>query len=1599
MSVDHDLEREIDRLSVEMQDIYVDGWPLQREGARRRIVDWLGNFDGLLAERHLLLEILRGIQIVYDRNILIDCRKFLEDKRILEGRNYRFTSFGSQDDSSARIIKSLYRTQHYAPDLEKLLVTESEVGDPPLLIVFIDDFLNSGGQFRAILDAWMADDQDARAPRARWQLTEPARSRLRRAELLFLFAHGTVEGLFEAEDCIRNHGLNAKVYCLDQRSDKVGLFGTRDDLEAIRRELPDVIGKDSIFRGRQCREVTGFLRVCEAAGEALLRRHKPEWSNDKVLNRRLGYGDSAKLYLTEANVPTCTLTCLWLGGRIQVNGVDVDWKPLIPRHDKTEAGVEALAETSAAAPAAAIRAPAVAFDAAPQIRNWMDAYVGEGPAAPPFGGRDRDIDALDAWRDDPHGTPYLLLAAPPGRGKSALLAHWISRWTARGDWRVVFVPVSVRFGTHEESATFAALSAELERVHFGEALPNDRSSASRLRQRTAGLLQRPPPAGCRLLVVIDGLDESAAAENQWAGVLPTVPPPGLRVALSARAEPGRDAHAAWLARLGWSPSSPLVTTRSLDVLDRAGVADVLARAGLAPRERPDDDLTDEVLRLTEGDPLVLGLYVEALRRSGHRVRPSELREVKPGLDGWFLRWWREQRQLWGDRQPQTEPLVRALLRLLAVAEGPLRDADLAALAPAELSDGIPLDAALAPLARLVIGDARREGIMLGHPRLGEFLRAELLGADDVESTRSRFLDWGRTQLARLRGGEMRPEQAPVYLVRYLGRLIARAPGDFESTLALLGDEWRRAHAAVDRDDDGFLADVERAGRAASVRDADLASRGAPAACFSTEVGAALCSCSARAIHQSILPELGAALVRAGQWTLERGIAHVRAIDEPSQRTKGFGDLARVLDGAERDRMLRLAGREADVLDPTEKAHALCALLEYLPGPEREAAVAEVDRIAAGQPPEVRLRLAVFAEPFRVPSRRDLRGALARARAIPGLNGLHAQLWLVPHLPSGELAAEAARLLEDPLPLPGGDVLAGMDASFGEMGSIIQGAGKVMRRTFLGIARFKVVVHLSAFLDEATQQRALALAADDPSGELRAAVEIVGLLKQVPPDVESALAKVRSLEFRRTEALVLLVPRLGPASLPLAVEAAACIADAEAAIGAVEALLPWTTPPVRARFVEAVLSRLGGSSRVGPLVAAGRFDDEEGCAARARTIETVRSITNEAELASALETLTKAEWPDTCSLLVDQFARLSSPAARCQAAAAMLKHGPAAVRAAIAADALVLARDTTLGGMDRESLASLLASHLPDERVDDVRDAIESLPDDKMAAATAALARRLPLEESLRLTERALTRLAGHPIEFERGMALQVLAPALQPQQIPAAFQVALGLDPGTRFTAIVALMRQMPPRDRRGPLQNLLRDAGSIAQPIERAITLARLLELWPPDDRRRVLKKTLTALDRGAATVGESAFQYFSSVLTDLLPYLAADPGLLDRATQSIEKVRDSYFRASLRSVLVPVVGDDVVAEWVRSALSRSDDADSWSEEFFSAVVPRLSTLPAPRALQLLRRQIELKPTEGRKALLHHVGQAADAIACVAGPAAASATAAVILDVTEWWP
>lgn len=562
---------------------------------------------------------------------------------------------------------------------------------------------------------------------------------------------------------------------------------------------------------------------------------------------------------------------------------------------------------------------------AERIQNFLAEYIGTPDRPIPFGGRDADLARLTDWLLDPGGAAKLMLAAPAGRGKSALLVRWSMTVAADQNVAVVFFPVSIRFNTNLAQAVFPALAAKLAALH-GEPLqvPAD-ATIDLWRSLFANYLGRPLPDGRRLLIVVDGIDEAADWEA-GPDLFPSILAAGTRVVVSARFLPHLDA-AGWLRHVGWdSPGHALALT--LPPLTAAGVADVLAHLGLELRILSTRvDVVAELHRLSAGDPLLVRLYVTALSAdpgTASRLEPEDLTAIEPGLEGFFTRWWDDQRRLWHTQRPLKEPAVQALLNLLACALGPLQRADLLQLSPREANlNAWTLDDALKPVSRFVIGDGLDQGYAFSHPRLAGYFYDRLVKAGQAREQEERYVAWGRRVLADLRAERLTIADVPEYVVQYFRAHLERTGGGVAALNELVSVEWLSAWSSLDKGSfTGFLSDVRRVWQAAEHADGESVRAGKRAEFLDLQVRCALCLSSVISMAADLPPAFLKALVSRGVWTPPQGMAYASNKPMPGQRVDALLQLATAVPAAHRDPLLGAALSAARMAPDAEERDRL-----------------------------------------------------------------------------------------------------------------------------------------------------------------------------------------------------------------------------------------------------------------------------------------------------------------------------------------------------------------------------------------------------------------------------------------------------------------------------------------------------------------------------------------------------------------------------------------------------------------------------------------------------------------------------------------------------
>ena len=576
------------------------------------------------------------------------------------------------------------------------------------------------------------------------------------------------------------------------------------------------------------------------------------------------------------------------------------------------------------------------LDYSGSIQNFLDEYLGK-----PFGGRSQELEELDNWMTTPDASQKLLISAEAGRGKSALLVNWYALLVERGLAQTAFVPVSLRFQTNRPEVFLLALAARLARAYKDESLRYySFSSADQWREVCLELLKRPLPDDQPLVVILDGLDE-AADERLFANIFPKTLPQGVRVVVAARYLAGDQDEAGWLRRLGWDHQT--ARTMHLPLLGEAGLRDVLQRMGDPLRRIPYDNnrLVKELLRLTEGEPLLIRLYVEDLLAMGEgavRLRPEELATRPKGLEGYLEGWWQDQEAQWREdgREPrQARKDILNFLTLCSAALGPLSTTDIRGVA-GELFDSTPQVRDIAQeVRRFIIGDGQEQGYVYSHPKLAFYFWEQL---DDGEGRawQKRFADYGKTVFRQLQTEGLLPEeiQARRYIIQHYTAHLERAGASPEDFYEMMSKAWLEARQSpwVDGTPDGFLSDVQAAWEKGEAGRAEALGQ-----C----VRAVLCFASVASLSSNIPTELIIAAVRKNTISLALGAVMARRKTEAKERSECLGKLAEIAPHDLRESLFSEAFEAArQIGDEGDRSNVLAALAEHLPEEKKVAVFQE-----------------------------------------------------------------------------------------------------------------------------------------------------------------------------------------------------------------------------------------------------------------------------------------------------------------------------------------------------------------------------------------------------------------------------------------------------------------------------------------------------------------------------------------------------------------------------------------------------------------------------------------------------------------------------------
>lgn len=346
MDIPEDLKTAMKNKARDLSTFLVEGKTIGYKGAYQRLEKWTANFHGLVDDISILKEIISGLSYLSDVSIRDNVLSFISKHlNQIDEQNCFYTCLGNQIESSARIMSALNTMPYYYPNLRLCLQAIKSGGNTNQTIIFIDDFMNTGGQFESIIEKWfnLAPEDNKNHIKQRITLTPEEIELLQECELYFFFAKGMELGRERGHEVLREKKLNGKIRILEQYNDDVSKFGKHDTLERIRQGLEEPV-KEQLFSSYKCSDVQKLLITCEEVGELLLRQIKPHWhelGKEYLYSQRcLGYGNSGQLDIGQNNIPTSSLTCLWAGGEIDYKGKTITWIPLFERREKTIGGTE-----------------------------------------------------------------------------------------------------------------------------------------------------------------------------------------------------------------------------------------------------------------------------------------------------------------------------------------------------------------------------------------------------------------------------------------------------------------------------------------------------------------------------------------------------------------------------------------------------------------------------------------------------------------------------------------------------------------------------------------------------------------------------------------------------------------------------------------------------------------------------------------------------------------------------------------------------------------------------------------------------------------------------------------------------------------------------------------------------------------------------------------------------------------------------------------------------------------------------------------------------------------------------------------------------------
>jgi hypothetical protein len=442
---------------------------------------------------------------------------------------------------------------------------------------------------------------------------------------------------------------------------------------------------------------------------------------------------------------------------------------------------------------------------------------------------------------------------------------------------------------------------------------------------------------------LDGVDEALRWHVDPA-LLAHPPSPLVRIVVSARTLVDDSGPESWAERLGWDADDCKIV--SLTALTIDGVHEVLQRVNRASNQVAGDaQVVAELYRLTEGDPLLLRMYVEYLQSHARGASLAGLADFRPGLAGYFKKWREDHERMVGQERAQG---ARLLLHLLAASLGPMSRDDIQQVAAGQSAlDGESLEEALAAIDRLVIGDGKVQGYTLSHPRLANYFWEEVFTDTDRRGWDRRFSDWfDRTEA-------LPTDALPSYVVRWRRPHLERAGAKVQQLAKLVSRRWFEAWTTLDGfHATGFREDVEAVWKALEVTlgAAGTTAEGRDGVLAGEQLRCALCVASVRSMATNIPRGLVKALAESGVWTTSQAFATAQSMAAWRRADAALAIVPLAEDHLRDDIVADILATTREIEDTSWRNRCLVGLVPYLHPRVRESLVGDLMARRCDLPP-------------------------------------------------------------------------------------------------------------------------------------------------------------------------------------------------------------------------------------------------------------------------------------------------------------------------------------------------------------------------------------------------------------------------------------------------------------------------------------------------------------------------------------------------------------------------------------------------------------------------------------------------------------------------